>query len=60
MRRNTPERPQEPREDGVVCCPICGAESPQKVVCEPGIGVLGCDICLCMYDARDYFEEGRV
>ena len=57
MRRNTPERPQEPREDRVVCCPICGAENPEKLISLPGKGVLGCDICLCIYEAWEYFEE---
>ena len=57
MRRITPERPLAPREERVVCCPICGAESPETLVCEPGRGVLGCDICLTLCDAWDYLKE---
>lgn len=39
-------------------CPICGAENPEKLIRLPGGGILGCDICLCIYDAWEYFEEG--
>lgn len=52
-----PERPLEPREPRVVCCPICGAEEPETVIQEPGGRVLGCSECLCMCDAWEWFEE---
>ena len=59
MRRrlNDPERPLEPRESAPRHCPICGAEEPEKIIQEPGGAVLGCDECLCMYDALDWFER---
>ena len=57
-RRRDPERPLEPPESKKHHCPICGAENPEKLIREAGGGVLGCDICLCIYDAWEYFEEG--
>ena len=63
MRRlvNDPERPLEPRERAPRRCPICGAEEPESIIQEPGGAVLGCDECLCMYEAGDWFErqEGK-
>jgi uncharacterized Zn finger protein len=41
----------------VIYCPVCGAENPDKVIKEAGGGILGCDECLCIYDAWEYFEE---
>ena len=40
-----------------IYCPICGAENPEKLIRLPGGGILGCDECLCIYDAWEYFEE---
>lgn len=60
MRRNPqhdPERPLEPAERVPRCCPVCGAEEPEKIVQEPGGTVLGCDECLCMYPAWDWFDR---
>lgn len=59
MRRrlNDPERPLEPRESAPRHCPICGAEEPEMIVQEPGGAVLGCDECLRVYDAWDWFER---
>jgi len=34
-----------------------GAEEPEKIIQEPGGAVLGCDECLCMYEAWDWFER---
>lgn len=55
-RQVDPERSLEPPERAVRCCPICGAEDPERIIQEPGGNVLGCDMCLCMYDAWDWFE----
>lgn len=55
--RRDPERPLEPPKSAPVHCPICGAENPEKLISLPGKGVLGCDICLCIYEAWEYFEE---
>lgn len=41
-----------------VWCPVCGAENPEKIYVAPGEGPVGCDICLCSYDAWDYYERG--
>ena len=38
-------------------CPICGAENPERIYTVPGQGAVGCDECLCAYDAWEYFEE---
>ena len=59
MRRRLtdPERPLEPRESAPRHCPICGAEEPEKIIQEPGGAVLGCDECLRVYDALDWFER---
>ena len=59
MRRrvNDPERPLEPRESAPRHCPICGAEEPEKIIQEPGGAVMGCDECLRVYDAWDWFER---
>ena len=57
MRRTDPERPLEPPERAPRCCPICGAEEPEKLILLPGAGVLGCDQCLCLYDAWSWFER---
>ena len=59
MRRrvNDPERPLEPRESAPRHCPVCGAEEPEKIIQEPGGAVLGCDECLRVYDAWDWFER---
>lgn len=55
--RNDPERPLEPPERAPRHCPICGAEEPETLIQEPGGGVLGCDQCLCLYDAGDWFDR---
>ena len=52
--KNDPERPLEPRERAPRRCPICWAEEPEKIIQEPGGAVLGCDECLCMYEAWDW------
>ena len=59
MRRpvNDPERPVSPPERPLRYCPVCGAAEPEKIIQEPGGAVLGCDECLCMYDAWDWFER---
>lgn len=54
---NDPERPLEPPEKKLVRCPICGTAEPEKIIQEPGGAVLGCDECLCLYDAWDWFDE---
>lgn len=55
--RNDPERLVDPPEYRSWFCPICGAEEPEKIIQEPGGAVLGCDVCLCMYEAWDWFER---
>ena len=57
LRVNDPERPLEPRESAPRHCPICGAEEPEKIIQELGGAVLGCDECLRVYDAWDWFER---
>lgn len=57
MARLDPERPLEPPERAVRRCPICGEEEPETIVQLPGGGVLGCDACLCIRRAGDWFEE---
>ena len=56
MHRAEPERPLEPRDIPLPRCPVCGAEGPEKIIREPGGPVLGCDLCLCLYDAWAYFD----
>lgn len=46
----------DPVEEVTVRCPICGAEDPEKIIKYPGGEVLGCDECLCVYDAWEYFH----
>ena len=55
--RTDPERPVEPPETKMLHCPVCGAEEPEMIIQEPGGAVLGCDMCLCLYEAWDYFER---
>lgn len=45
----------EPEVQPTVNCPICGAEDPEKIIKYPGGEVLGCDECLCVYEAWEYF-----
>lgn len=52
-----PERPLEPPDAPTLCCPVCGQEGPEKLIREPGGAILGCDLCLCIFDAWDYFDE---
>lgn len=54
--RTDPERPVEPPETRMLRCPICGAEDPEKIIQEPGGAVLGCDRCLCLYEAWAWFD----
>lgn len=49
----------EPAEPMVRYCPVCGAKNPEKIYVAPGEGPVGCDECLCAWDAWEYFEEGR-
>ena len=39
------------------CCPLCGAENPEKIYTVPGEGAVGCDECLRALDPVDYYEE---
>ena len=55
--RTDPERPVDPPEYRNWFCPVCGAEEPEMIIQEPGGAVLGCDVCLCMYEAWDWFER---
>jgi len=45
----------EPADSAVMHCPVCGAEDPERIISQPGLGVIGCDECLCVYDAWEYF-----
>ena len=55
-----PERHLEPPEEPVYFCPVCGAESPEKIYTVPGQGPIGCDICLCAYEPWEWFERSEV
>lgn len=52
-----PERPLEPPERTPRYCPVCGAEEPERIVEEPGGAVLGCEVCLRIRPAWEWFEE---
>lgn len=52
-----PERPLEPPERLRRCCPVCGVEEPERIVEAPGEAVLGCDMCLRIRPAWEWFEE---
>lgn len=52
-----PERPLEPPVEQEFCCPVCGAENPEKIYEIPGQGAVGCDLCLCAYEPWEYFER---
>ena len=54
---NEPERPLDPPEQKSLWCPLCGAENPEKIYTAPGEGPVGCDLCLCEYDAWEFFES---
>jgi hypothetical protein len=53
-----PERPVEPPEEESCYCPMCGAENPRKIIMDLG-DVVGCDSCLDIRDAWEYFELRR-
>ena len=54
---NDPERPLEPRERAPRCCPICGAEEPEKIIQEKGGTVLGCDESMSVYEDWEWNER---
>ena len=53
------ERPLEPRQGREPTCPLCGTENPAQLYTVPGQGLVGCDLCLCVWDAADYFADLR-
>lgn len=48
-----PERRTEPREEPVLCCPICGEECGRYYRHALTRVVVGCDVCLEPYDPRE-------
>ena len=55
--KTAPERLPEPAEEPRQYCPVCGAEGPRQIIQEPGGAVLGCDACLCLYSAWEWFDR---
>jgi hypothetical protein len=49
----------EPREPDSYCCPCCGEELPETIVTGADGSVLGCEMCLGLRDAYDYFHYGE-
>lgn len=41
----------------VVRCRVCGAEWPDKIVLDINGQVLGCDVCLNIKDADEWWEN---
>ena len=50
---NEPERRTEPRDEPVLCCPICGEECGHYYRHALTRVVVGCDVCLEPYDPRE-------
>lgn len=53
------QRPLEPRQVREPCCPLCGTENPAQLYTVPGQGLVGCDLCLCVWEPEDYFAGLR-
>ena len=53
------ERPLVPKPEREEYCPLCGTEHPQQLYAVPGQGLVGCDLCLCVWDAGEYFAAER-
>lgn len=54
-----PKRPLEPPEYFVPTCPVCGEEC-EMLYKDYLHTVLGCDVCLTVVDAPEYWEGERV
>lgn len=54
-----PERPLEPPAEQDFYCPVCGAENPETIYTVFGQRAVGCDLCLCALEPREYLEGRR-